>query len=148
MDQDRQPPSPQSEEQFMADAREMVLLKEQKTRLAKRETALKNTILKYLESYGQDSGIAGQHRRIEFPTPIRNIVAFVRQVRSSVGVDETVAEAIARDKGIYDELFRPVMTLDEEAVMVAVERGLLDEDDIARIFPRSTSVAFVMEKDK
>jgi hypothetical protein len=135
-------------ENFLRMAREMILVREQKVRTAKREAELKGVLMEDLDAFGDPYGASGQHRTIEFPKPIRGIARFVRQTKVTTGVDETKAEAIARQRGIYDRLFKPVMTLDDSAVLVALQEGLLTEADIEEIFPKTTIHAFVAEKDK
>lgn len=135
-------------EEFLRTAREMILVREQKTRIANRETELKGGLMDTLATYGDPYGPSGQHQTIEFPRPIRGIIRFVRQSKVSTDVDETKAEAIARQRGIYDRLFKPVMQLDDAAVLVALEEGLLTEADVEVIFPKKVIHAFVAEKDK
>jgi hypothetical protein len=135
-------------EEFLRQAREMILVREQKARTAKRESELKGVLMDELVSFGEPSGSEGQHRTIRFPRPIRGIKAFIRQAKIVTEVDETKAEAIARQRGLYDRLFKPVMQLDDAAVMVALEEGLLTDADIGDIFPKKTVYAFVAEKSK
>jgi hypothetical protein len=135
-------------EEFLRKAREMILIREQKARTAKREGELKPGLMDELELFGDPYGASGQHRTIEFPTPIRKIARFVRQTKVVTEVNETEAEAIARQRGIYDRLFKPVMTLDEGAVMVALREELLTEEDVAAMFPKKTTYAFIAEKSK
>jgi hypothetical protein len=135
-------------EDFLREAREMILIREQKVRIANREAELKNDLMDALATYGDPYGPSGQHQTIEFPRPIRGIVRFVRQSKVSTTVDETKAEAIARRQGIYERLFKPVMTLDDSAVLVALQEGLLTEADMEEIFPKKTIHAFVAEKKK
>jgi len=136
------------QEAFHQQAREMVLLREQKARLAAREAELKKSVMAYIERYGDPYGPSNQHRSVSFDKPIRGIARFVRQSKVSQLVDEVKAEAIARKLGIYDRLFKPVMTLDESAVMVALQEGVLTDHDLDEIFPKRTIHAFVAEKKK
>lgn len=135
-------------EDFLRTAREMVLTREQKARTANREAELKSVLMDLLKDFGDPYGDEGQHRHLKFPRPIRGIAAFVRQKKISTEVDETKAEAIARQRGIYERLFKPVMTLDDSAVLVALEEGLLTDADIEVMFPKKTTYAFVAEKAK
>jgi hypothetical protein len=135
-------------EAFLREAREMVLVREQKTRIANREAELKGVLMGVLRDYGDTSGTSGQHRQIMFPRPIRGIAGFVRQAKVVNEVDEVKAEAIARERGIYERLFKPVPTLDDSAVLVALAEGLLTESDVEAIFPKKTTYAFIAEKAK
>lgn len=138
----------EQEQAFLASAREMVLIREQKDRVSKREAQMKPQLMGILEKFGLPYGAEGQHQTIEFPRPIRGIARFVRQRKTFNEVDETKAEAIARRKGLYERLFQPVMTLDESAVVVAHEEGLLTDDEVEEMFPKKVQYAFVAEKVK
>ena len=138
----------EEQEEFIRQAREMILLREQRLRTAKRESALKETLMKELSRFGLPYGDQGQHRTFEFPRPIRGVYRFVRQTKVTTKIDETKAEAIARQRGIYDRLFKPVMVLDEAAALVALEEGILTDADFAEMFPKQTDYAFVVEKKK
>lgn len=136
------------QEEMLSAARQLVMLREQKKKLVAREGELNKYLMPLLERAGEPYGEAGQHRMLKFPRPIRGIAALIRQAKVSQSVDTTKAEAIARQKGIYDRLFLPVPTLDQEAVLVAREENLITDAEFAEIFPSSTSFALVMDKAK
>jgi hypothetical protein len=131
-------------EDFDANAREMILLKEQKSRLEKREAELKKSLMAVIAEYGEEYG--GDHLTIRFAQPIRGYTGFVRQTRVSNGIDETAAEWIARSEGIYDRLFKPVMCLDEDALHLAIKEGVLKPEQVDSIIVRKVTHAFVMDK--
>lgn len=135
-------------EQFEADAHEVLMLRDQRKKLETLEGKVKKRLMEFLEKYGEPYGEEGQHHAVELDPPIRGIGRLVRQTKSSVRVDETEAEAIARSYGIYERLFKQVWVLDEDAVMVALAEGLLGDDEVDRIFPRKVMYAFVPEKLK
>lgn len=135
-------------DQMEPTVREYILLKEQQSRLAKREKELKAEIMEFLEQYGDPYGEEGQNRAMTLPSAIRGVTAVVRQRRVSTLVDETAAEAVARAHNLYERLFRPVMALDEGAVVVALEEGLLTDNDVERVFPKKVVHALVLEKGK
>lgn len=136
------------QEEFLRQSREMVLIREQKARVAKREGELKGVLMDVLAAFGEPYGEEGQHRYIKFPKPIRGIAGFIRQKKTLNEIDETKCESIARQRGLYDRLYKPVMTLDESAVMVAHDEGLLTDADIEAMFPKKEQYAFVAEKAK
>lgn len=135
-------------DRITAEAREYVLLKEQQARLSKREKEIKGSLMKFLEAQGEPYGPEGQNRVFHLPIAIRGIASIVRQRRVSTLVDETAAEGIARTKDLYERLFPPKPTLDESAVFVAVEEGLINDEELERIFPKKVVHALVTEKDK
>ena len=62
--------------------------------------------------------------------------------------DDAKAEAIARAMGLFDRLFKPVMVLDEDAVMVAREEGLLTDQQVEQMFPQKVTHALMPRKAK
>lgn len=145
---DRQPMTEDVMEQYLREGREMVLVREQKSRVEKREKEIKARLMDVLAAYGEPYGDEGQHRYVPFPKAIRGIAGFVRQKKTIHEEDSVEAEVIARQRGIYDRLFKPVMTLDEDAVMVAHREGILTDEDLDRMFPKKVQYAFVAEKAK
>ena len=135
-------------DQYLADALYIILIQEQKRRLTETEADLKQSLMATLEAYGEPYGPEGQHQTITFPAPIRGYTRLVRQCKVSITVDEARAEAISRGKGLFRRLFKPVLVLDEGAVMVAREEGLLTDEEVAEIFPKKVIWAFVPEKKK
>lgn len=136
------------QERFERTAHELLILKANKAVLEKEETALKKTVMGDIEKYGTPSGSQGQHLAIKFTEPIRGFIGLLRQSKTSVSVDETRAEAIARQKGIYDRLFKMRPVLDQDAVMVAVAEGIISDAELEEIFPQRTTYALVPEKAK
>ena len=128
--------------------RELVLLREQKATLASREKELRDAIPPYLDVIGEPSGPSGQHLSFTLDLPVRGVVRVVWQSKVSRTVDEEVAETIARSKNIYDHLFvmRPVLS--EEAVLAAMDDGLITDEELDRIFPSKITRALVLEKEK
>ena len=128
--------------------RELIMLREQKASIAKREKDLREAVVPYLEEIGEPTGEMGQHLSYTLDEPIRGVNRVVWQERVTQTVDEDRAEAIARARNVYDDLFimRPV--LNEEAVIVALDDGLISDDDVAAIFPKKSTHALVLEKEK
>lgn len=141
-------PPQEDMEVFTRTAREMALLREQKARLEEREKSLKAEMMTFLEKYGDPYGDHNQHRAFTFPRSIRGIKRFVRQMKVRTSVDEAAADRIARDRGVYGHIFKPVMVLDQAGVLDAVEKGLLEDADLDLIFPKKIEFAFVVEKEK
>lgn len=143
-----EPISPLQMDTYIAGSREMIVLKKNKAALEAREKELKEILMDLLDRLGRPYGSEGQHLAIDFPTQIRGFARFVRRVSVSQTVDEMTAEAIARQKGIYDQLFKPVMTLDEDACLVARKQGLLTDEELAAMFPKKRVYSLVPEKVK
>lgn len=142
------PLSPEDLDAYVKASREMLTLKRNKTALLAREKELNGVLSGFIVAHGEPTGSEGQHRAIRFPSPIRGFAGFIRQAKVSTGTNVVQAEAIARRKGLYERLFKPVPTLDESEVMVARAEGLLTDDELAEMFPRSTVHSLVPEKAK
>lgn len=140
--------SPEDLDTYLKTSRQMLTVKKNKATLVADESRLTKVLMDILARAGESTGSDGQHRRINFPSPIRGYGAFVRQARVSTTTDEVEAEAIAHRKGLYDRLFKPVMVLDESAVMVARAEGLLTDEELEAMFPKKHSYALVPEKAK
>lgn len=106
----------------------------------------KTPINSILETYGEED--ANGHRTLDVDPPIHGIDGMTRQRKVAHSVDETKAEAIARALNLYDRLFKPVMTLDEDAVMVAREEGLLTDAQVDQMFPQKVTHALMPRKAK
>lgn len=135
-------------EAFLREAREMVMLREQRDRIMAREKEIKPHLMDVLLTYGDPYGPEGQHLTINLDPPVRDVERLVRQRKVSNLVDEDEAAVIAKKRGVYDRLFPPVPTLDENEALVLLEEGILTDEDIDRMFPKSVSFAFVMERRK
>ena len=140
--------SPEDLDAYLKAARQMLTLKKNKAKLVEDESRLNKVLTDILTRAGEPYGSDGQHRTIRFPSPIQGFKAFVRQQRVSTGTDEIEAEAIAHRKGLYERLFKPVMVLDESAVMVARAEGLLTDEELEAMFPKKYTYAVVPEKAK
>lgn len=140
--------APEDLDAYIKASREMLTVKKNKAALVADESRLTKVLMDILGRAGEVYGSEGQHRTIRFPSPIRGYKAFVRQSRVSTGTNEVEAEAIAHRKGLYERLFKPVMVLDESAVLVARAEGLLTDAELEAMFPKKYSYALVPEKAK
>lgn len=137
---------PDVEQEFDETARRFLNYRRQRDEMAKLMDKEKKPLNDILEQYGEVD--PNGHRTLPVDPPVHGIDALVRQRKVQNLVDETKAEAIARAMGIYDRLFKPVMTLDEDAVMVALEEGLLTQDQVDAMYPQKVTHALMPRKAK
>lgn len=127
-----------------ADFSEFILLKKQIDELTKRQTEIKTRLSAVVEELGEadDKG----HVWYELPQEIEGYVAMQRQKRVSQKLDEETAEALLKERELYDRCFRLLPVLDEDEVMACLYEGLITESDVDAMFPKSISWAFVPTK--
>jgi len=87
------------------------------------------------------------HLLYDLPQTIAGVTALKRQRRVSQSLDPGVADKILKDKGIYDRCYKMVPTLDESEVMACLYDGLLTEEEIDEMFPKSVSYAFYIVEE-
>jgi hypothetical protein len=123
---------------------EFVLLKRQIDELTKRQNELKAELSSLVEQNGEEDDKG--HVWYELPHPIEGYTAMQRQKRISQKLDAEAAEDLLRVKDLYDRCFRLLPVLDEDEVMSCLYEGLLTENEIDVMFPKSITWAFVPSK--
>ena len=86
------------------------------------------------------------HLWYKLPQEVDGVTSLQRQRRVSQSLDENVAETLLKNKGIYDRCYKMVPTLDESEVMACLYDGLLTEEEIDAMFPKTVSYAFYTSK--
>ena len=86
------------------------------------------------------------HLWYKLPQEVDGVTSLQRQRRISQSLDENVAETLLKNKGIYDRCYKMVPTLDESEVMACLYDGLLTEEEIDAMFPKTVSYAFYTSK--
>lgn len=132
--------------QFDDHARRYLNFRRQRDEMTKLMDAEKKPVMEILEQYGEED--AKGHKHLPVDPPVHGIVGMTRQRKVTHTTDEVKAEAIARALGLYERLFKPAMVLDEDAVMVAREQGLLTDQQVDQMFPQKVSYALMPEKAK
>jgi hypothetical protein len=131
---------------FDETARRYLNFRRQRDEMGKLMDKEKAPLNEILEQYGEKD--ANGHRTLEIDPPVHGIDALTRQRKVAHLQDDAKAEAIARALGLYERLFKPVMTLDEDAVMVAHEQGLLTDKQVEQMFPQRITHALMPRKAK
>lgn len=120
------------------EAKQFLALKEQIKFLTERQTEIKKRLQEALQNDGETDGRG--HISIELEDGIK----ITNQRRESRTLDENVAEALLKQKGIYDECVKMVPVIQEDAVMAAVYKNQLTEGDVDAMFPTKVTYAFIL----
>jgi hypothetical protein len=62
------------------------------------------------------------------------------------GFDEDMARKLVDNAGLHEQCYETVEVLNEDAVLSAHYDGLLSEEDIDAMFPKTVNYAFVPTK--
>jgi hypothetical protein len=118
-----------------------------KDEIASMDTRL-GVIKKRLTTYVDELGEANEKGSIVLPIndEMSGTTAVVKQRRVSKMFDESTANALLNEKGLFEECTKTIVTLDQDAVMAAYYDGKLTDADIEKMFPEKVVWALVMEK--
>lgn len=110
-------------------------------------TARQNEIKKELSSFVESNGLEDDKGHMWYDMPEYNgYVGMQRQRRVTQKIDEEAALSILTDKGLADRCFETKPVLDQEQVLKCMYEGLINEDELDTIFPKSVTSAFVLMK--
>lgn len=112
--------------------------------LTKEQSTLKSELsdIVDLEGTPDEKG----HIWYSLPEEVDGYVSLQRQRRVSQKLDEQEAARILRQKNLSDRCYKMVPVLDEAEVMACLYDGLLTEEEIDSMFPKSVSYAFIPSK--
>ena len=114
-------------------------LKQEMKLMTERESELKKRLLSAVESAGEVDGKG--HFILEV-----NGVTLTKQRKTSNPLDAEVAERIITEKGLKATCMPDKPTLDSEAIMAALYKKELTEEDIELMFPLKVSYAFLVKE--
>lgn len=126
--------------------RQFAVLKKQRDTIQKRENELKKELSGLVEDYGYED--PDGHIFYELPEPVEGFGALKRERRVSKKLSEDRAEGILRDKDVYEDCVKTIVVLDEDAIMQAYYKGVLEDADIDAMFEEKVIYAFVPQKEK
>jgi hypothetical protein len=123
--------------------RQYLSLKKEVEVLTKRQDELKSRLKSTVEASGEtdDRG----HVTLKVDDEITGEVTLTQQRRVSKTLDMDIAEAILKERGIYDKCVKMIPVLQEDAIMSCVYTDELSEADIDRMFPSKISYAFLVK---
>lgn len=112
--------------------------------LTKEQSVLKSELSDIVDEQGvpDEKG----HIWFELPEEVDGYRSLQRQRRVSQRLDEDYAINLLTEKGLYDRCYEKVPVLKESEVMSCLYEGLLTEEEIDTMFPKSVSYAFIPSK--
>lgn len=126
------------------DFKAFITLKREIEALTKAQNEIKARLNDIVERYGDvdDKG----HVWLNLEAPVDGYVAMQRQRRVSQKLDELAAERILTEAKLYDRCYIMQPVLQEDEVMACLYEGLISEDQIDEMFPKTITWAFVPSK--
>lgn len=133
--------SPKEDTGLLGKVRKFVSLKRNIDDLVKEQSVLKTYLSDFVDEFGEYD--ARGHRILELPEEVDGYVSLQRQRRVSQKLDPEEAERILKEKNLTDRCYKLLPVLDEDAVMSCLYEGLLTEEEIDTMFPKTETWAFV-----
>jgi hypothetical protein len=123
--------------------REFVLLKKNIDDLTKRQDAIKKELSAFVEANGleDDKG----HKWFDMDE-YQGYVGMQRQRRVSQKIDEQACHDLILSKGLSARCYELKPVLDQEEVIKCVHEGLISEDELDEMFPKTVTSAFILLK--
>jgi hypothetical protein len=132
------------EDPHVRDFKTFISLKKQIDDLTKVQSEYKERLISFVESNG-DTDDKG-HIWYDLPEEFEGYKGMQRQRRVSQKLDIDAAQDILNDLGLSDRCIKMVPSLDEDEVMACLYEGLLTEEQIDKMFPKTITWAFVPVK--
>ena len=120
------------------EAKQFLQLKEQIKFLEDRQKEIKKRLQEAVVELGETDGRG--HITLELDEDIK----ITNQRRESRTLNEELAEAILKEKNIYEECVKMVPVLQQDAIMAQVYKGTLTEQEIDELFPAKVTYAFLL----
>lgn len=124
--------------------RENVLLKARVDELSSLQLSVKKDLKVALKELGVEDDRG--HIVIDLGEEVSGVSKVIHQRRVSKNLDIDIAEALLKDKGLYDRCVTMVPVLNEDEVMAAYYEGVITEEDVDKMFPAKVTWALVMTK--
>ena len=133
--------SPKEDQTMLGKVKRYLNLRRQVDDLTKEQTAIKTELSAFVDEFGEYT--AKGHRVFELPEEIDGYVSIQRQRKISQRLDSEAAERILKEKGLTNRCYQLLPVLDEDAVMSCLYEGLLTEEEIDTMFPKTETWAFI-----
>jgi hypothetical protein len=124
--------------------RKYVSLKSRIDDLGKEQSALKAELSDLVDNEGTPDEKG--HIWYSLPEEVDGYQSLQRQRRVTQKLDEDEASRTLLSKGLTERCYKMVPVLDESEVMACLYEGLLTEEEIDAMFPKSISYAFIPSK--
>lgn len=112
--------------------------------LSKEQSALKAELSDLVDNEGTPDEKG--HIWYSLPEEVDGVVSLQRQRKVSQRLDAETAETVLKERGLAARCYKLVPVLDEAEVMACLYEGLLTEEEIDTMFPKSVSYAFIPSK--
>jgi hypothetical protein len=127
------------------EVQQYVTLKEDVSHIEDRVATLRKRILATVEELGTPN------EKGSLVLPINDVKSntgnVVKQRRVSKVFDESKADELLKEKGLFETVTKTITVLDQDAVMAAYYDGKLTDEDIETMFPEKVSWALILEKN-
>ena len=133
--------SPEETSEVLSKAKKFIYLRRQIDDLTKEQSVLKSYLSDIVDQEGEVNGRG--HRVYELPEEVDGYVSLQRQRKVSQRLDEDEARRILEEKNLSEKCYRMLPVLDEDAVMACLYEGLLTEEDVDTMFPKTETWAFI-----
>ena len=135
---------PTPEETLLQRVRAFVRLKATIKSLTADADDIKKDLSARVEALGDEDEDGSQW--LNLPAPVDGYASLKRERRVTTKIDMVAAEDLLNSKGLNDRCIVMVPALNEVEVMAAVSEGLLSDEDLDIIFPKTITYAFVPSK--
>lgn len=135
---------PQEGSPIVSKVRKYVSLRSRIEDLTKEQSSLKTELSALVDNEGTPDEKG--HLWYSLPEEVDGYVSLQRQRRVTQKLDEAEASSILAKKSLTERCYKMVPVLDESEVMACLYEGLLTEEEIDSMFPKSVSYAFIPSK--
>jgi hypothetical protein len=129
---------------IVSKVRKYVNLRSRIEDLTKEQSSLKTELSDLVDKEGTPDEKG--HLWYSLPEEVDGYQSLQRQRRVTQKLDEAEASSILTSKGLKERCYKMVPVLDESEVMACLYEGLLTEEEIDSMFPKSVSYAFIPSK--
>jgi hypothetical protein len=139
-----EPEASRFDDPTVADFKAFVGLKRQIDDLTKMQNEIKTRLVEAVEKYG-DTDDKG-HIWYDVPDAVDGYKGMQRQRRVSQKLDIDAALKLLDGTPLADRCLKMVPSLDEDEVMACMYEGLLTEEDVDTMYPKTVTWAFIPVK--
>lgn len=129
---------------IVSKVRKYVNLRSRIEDLTKEQSSLKTELSTLVDNEGTPDEKG--HLWYSLPEEVDGYISLQRQRRVTQKLDEEEASRTLTARGLSERCYKMVPVLDESEVMACLYEGLLTEEEIDAMFPKSVSYAFIPSK--
>jgi hypothetical protein len=129
---------------IVSKVRKYVNLRSRIDDLTKEQSSLKTELSTLVDNEGTPDEKG--HLWYSLPEEVDGYISLQRQRRVTQKLDEEEASRTLTARGLSERCYKMVPVLDESEVMACLYEGLLTEEEIDAMFPKSVSYAFIPSK--